>query len=238
LTDCGRCDAPIGWSGKTDCEFLTFAHETLKAEVMGLVGPASFTAWLTPGNYAGRLLPQQTAQPREAALVYKRSDRLLFMERPGVVDKDAWAAVEKVLTDVLGFARNPGRASEGREPPAAPPTGLVKPVSEADALSGVAAPPATQPEAFDLDYAAHPVDPRAKPSLPPRELTNRLRRVPDVLRPDSSVFIVGWFNDLAFFDDEVGAECKKVDREVRQLLADDTPAASPAPPATQPVETR
>jgi plasmid stabilization system protein ParE len=67
--------------------------------------------------------------------------------------------------------------------------------------------------------AAHPQRPSEKPSLPPRELTDRLHRVPNILLADSSVLLtVNIQPPLAFFDDAVGAECLQVEQTVRQLL--------------------
>lgn len=79
------------------------------------------------------------------------------------------------------------------------------------------------------DYlAAHPVHPNEKPTAPPRELTDRLHRIPDILLQDCSVFFKPYIHgSLAFYDDAVGTECKTVESEVRALLSKARSAGNP-----------
>ncbi|MBC8869320.1 MAG: HEAT repeat domain-containing protein [Planctomycetes bacterium] len=100
LTESSRCAAPEEWSGKTDCEYLRFVHDTLKA-----VGfpRATLTLWLTPRDYVGRHLPHIDDQPGGAWLYGQSREHLLLFEIAPVGDphsSDVEAAFQK-----CGFAR-------------------------------------------------------------------------------------------------------------------------------------
>jgi HEAT repeat protein/beta-lactamase regulating signal transducer with metallopeptidase domain len=75
---CGRSSAPSRWSGRTECEFIHFKHDMLKASFPP--GPAEFTMWLAPALYAGRLYEAVTDQPGGAWLQAASDTHLMFIE--------------------------------------------------------------------------------------------------------------------------------------------------------------
>ncbi len=68
-------------------------------------------------------------------------------------------------------------------------------------------------------YQTHPVKPRRKPTSPPTELTQRLHPIPNVLTPEYSAFVTPFLHaSEAFFSDEDGAECRRVEQAVLNVL--------------------
>jgi len=102
LTESGRCDAPAEWAGKTDCEYLKFAHDTLKPDADGFP-QATLAVWLTPRDYAGRRLPHLDEQPGGASLYGQSRDHLLLFEVAPLSDPH-WANLEAAFQQ-CGFAR-------------------------------------------------------------------------------------------------------------------------------------
>ena len=70
-------------------------------------------------------------------------------------------------------------------------------------------------------YQKHPADPHGKPTAPPKELTEKLQRIPNLLAADYSAvvtpFISGW---LAFYDEGDEVECLRVEQAIRKVLSD------------------
>ena len=70
-------------------------------------------------------------------------------------------------------------------------------------------------------YQKHPVDPHDKPTAPPKELTEKLHRIPNLLAADYSAVVTPFIQgSLAFYDDGDKAECLRVEQAIRKVLSD------------------
>ena len=107
-----RLDTMPGWTGKTQCDRLSFEHATLKGSIYGrpvqanvvfFVTPADFASYC-PGLYSMRKCP--TSQPGEPPLSSVSKDHLLFVGASWPTDRAASAAVSHAL-NALGFTPAP-----------------------------------------------------------------------------------------------------------------------------------
>jgi hypothetical protein len=77
--------------------------------------------------------------------------------------------------------------------------------------------------------AAHPELQFTK-NGPPKEFTDQLHRVPDILASDCSVIVTPFTNGwVALYDDAIEAECKGVEQRVRDVLTPSTQSATQVP---------
>ena len=117
LVGSGRCGAPHRWSGRTDCEYLSFKHDTLEAVFPP--GPAAFSMWLTSASYAGRRYESAMGQPGGASLYGASDTKLMFLEgglpEEGQPAGRAPPSLEKIWLDQFGL-RQP--ADHGLSPAA------------------------------------------------------------------------------------------------------------------------
>jgi hypothetical protein len=68
-------------------------------------------------------------------------------------------------------------------------------------------------------YSRHPRDPPSKPSPPPKEVRNKLHRIPNILTARYSALVTPFIQDsMAFYDASVEAECSRVERMIREVV--------------------
>ncbi|HUX00317.1 MAG: hypothetical protein WBD63_12240 [Phycisphaerae bacterium] len=107
LTDCGRYGRPPGWSGETDCEYLTLV---LKEPPAGQ-GPTTYEIWLSPGSYRGDRLPFLVDRPGAAWLHSVGDDRLLFLRTQPWQGENSPLLVNlsRTMKESFGFQRTSDR---------------------------------------------------------------------------------------------------------------------------------
>lgn len=68
-------------------------------------------------------------------------------------------------------------------------------------------------------YRQHPVDPHAKPTSPPKEVTDKLHHIPNVLTKDYSALVIPSIQgSLAFYSPEDEVECQRVEQRIKASL--------------------